>query len=180
MRFFLATYRLFKLPELEEDCEDFSEAVIYKGTMHSLPESFSLDIHHTMETDREFPVCRNTLLMLMGTRFSRHFDKVGDGKVHNGICRDCGKSIPFVSAHTASIRAASSGTANPVSYISKASTDLKTSPSLDATETVNTFLGDPITPASEYSSTDKSSLLTTQATVVGRNSSRGLARNFGT
>lgn len=96
--FFSATYRLFKLPELEKDCEDYGEAVIYKGTVESSPKAFTLDNHHTMDTGRVFPVCRNTLHMLMGTRFAPHFDKVGDGKTHYGIYPDCGKTIPFASA----------------------------------------------------------------------------------
>eukprot|EP00752_Nemacystus_decipiens_P002977 g2764.t1 len=104
--FFSATYRLFKLPELERDCEDYGEAVIYKGTVDSSPQSFTLDNHHTMDTGRVFPVCRNTLHMLMGTRFARHFDKVGDGKTHYGIYPDCGKPIPFASASEAGAGAA--------------------------------------------------------------------------
>lgn len=96
--FFSATYRLFKLPELERDCEDYGEAVIYKGTVTSSPKSFTLDNHHVMDTGRVFPVCRNTLHMLTGTRFARHFEKVGDGKIHYGIYPDCGKTIPFASA----------------------------------------------------------------------------------
>ena len=34
--FYSATYRLFKLPDLlEEDCEDYGQAVIYKGTIEN-------------------------------------------------------------------------------------------------------------------------------------------------
>ncbi|CAN0495098.1 unnamed protein product, partial [Scytosiphon promiscuus] len=83
--FFSATYRLFKLRELERDCEDYGEAVIYKGTLSSCPESFALDRHHTMDAGRVCPVSRNTLHMLTGTRFARHFDKVGDGATHLGL-----------------------------------------------------------------------------------------------
>lgn len=109
--FFSATYRLFKLPELERDCEDYGEAVIYKGTVESSPQSFTLDNHHTMDTGRVFPVCRNTLHMLMETRFARHFEKVGDGKTHYGIYPDCGKPIPFASAGEASAGAGACGPA---------------------------------------------------------------------
>lgn len=110
--FFSATYRLFKLPELEKDCEDYGEAVIYKGTVESSPKAFTLDNHHTMDAGRAFPVCRNTLHMLMGTRFARHFDKVGDGKTHFGIYPDCGKSIPFASAGGGGVTTAASGAVN--------------------------------------------------------------------
>ena len=94
----MATYRLFKLPELEGDCEDYGETIIYKGTVASSPQSFTLDSHHTMEAGRVFPVSRNTWHMLMGTRFARHFDKIGDGLTHGGIYPNSGKTIPFVSA----------------------------------------------------------------------------------
>ncbi|CAM9305033.1 unnamed protein product [Choristocarpus tenellus] len=98
INFFSATYRLFKLPELETDCEDYGEAVIYKGTVPTSPRSFTLDNHHVIDTGRVFPVCRNTLHMLKGTRFSPHFEKVGGGETHFGIYPDCGKSLPFASA----------------------------------------------------------------------------------
>mmetsp|Transcript_13525 Transcript_13525/g.17807 ORF Transcript_13525/g.17807 Transcript_13525/m.17807 type:complete len:392 (-) Transcript_13525:207-1382(-) len=93
--FYSATYRLFKLPELEDDCEDYGEAVIYKGTVETSPKAFVLDSHHTIDTGRVFPVCRNTLHMLKSTRFSPHFDVVGEGKEHFGLFEGCGKTIPF-------------------------------------------------------------------------------------
>ena len=87
--------------------------MIYKGTVESSPHSFTLDNHHTMDTGRVFPVCRNTLHMLMGTRFARHFDKIGDGKIHYGIYPDCGKPIPFASAGDSSAPAVGGGSAAP-------------------------------------------------------------------
>lgn len=117
--FFSATHRLFKLPELEKDCEDYGEAVIYKGTVDGSPNSFTLDNHHTMDAGRVFPVCRNTLHMLMGTRFGRHFDKIGDGNTHYGIYPDCGKPIPFASAGDSGAGATSSGGASAKPAASK-------------------------------------------------------------
>ncbi|MDO8863697.1 hypothetical protein Q6D67_18555 [Haliea sp. E1-2-M8] len=52
-----ATYRLFKLEGLETDCEDYGQAVVYRGTMPNCPHGFSLDSHHFIETGRVFPVC---------------------------------------------------------------------------------------------------------------------------
>lgn len=117
--FFSATYRLFKLPELEMDCEDYGEAVIYKGTLATSPRSFTLDNHHTMDAGRVFPVCRNTLHMLMGTRFARHFEKVGGGETHFGIFPDCGKAIPFSSAGDSSVGVDSSSVAKAKPAASK-------------------------------------------------------------
>lgn len=101
------------------DCEDYGEAVIYKGTLSTSPRSFTLDNHHTMDAGRVFPVCRNTLHMLMGTRFARHFEKVGGGGTHFGIFPDCGKTIPFSSAGGSSVGVDSSSVAKAKPAASK-------------------------------------------------------------
>ena len=43
---------MFKLKELEPDCEDYGQAVIYKGTMEDHPYVFSLDNHHRIHTGK--------------------------------------------------------------------------------------------------------------------------------
>lgn len=93
--FYSATYRLFKLDELEADCEDYGQAVVYKGTIPRYPDAFALDAHHTMETGRVFPVCGNTWRMLHDTRFASHFEFIGNFSRHFGIFDGCGKTIPF-------------------------------------------------------------------------------------
>ena len=98
LKFFSATYRLFKLESLEPFCEDFGQAVIYKGTIPRFESGWSLDDHHYMETGRVFPVCGNTYNMLKETRFAEHFDFIGDFSTHYGIFDGCGTSIPFSSA----------------------------------------------------------------------------------
>ena len=80
---------------LEPDCEDYGQAVIYKGSIPRHPASWSLDGHHEMETGKVFTVCGNTYHMLHDTRFAKHFDFVGDKSVHFGIFDGCGKSLPF-------------------------------------------------------------------------------------
>jgi SAM-dependent methyltransferase len=96
--FYSATYRLFKLPVLEPDCEDYGQAVVYKGTIPRHPNAWSLDDHHTMETGKVFPVCGNTYHMLHDSRFRQHFDYLGDKSMHFGIFEGCGKSLPYASA----------------------------------------------------------------------------------
>ncbi len=93
--FHSATYRLFKLPGLETACEDYGQAVTYRGTVPSQPDRFVLDKHHIFETDRTVAVCGNSWRMLRETRFGRHFDFVGDFSRHYGIFDGCGVSIPF-------------------------------------------------------------------------------------
>lgn len=95
IRFFSATYRLFKLSDLEGDCEDYGQAVIYKGSIPNHPHRFLLDKHHLIETGRVFPVCGNTWKMLRDTRFSQHFEFIGDFSRHYGIFAGCGKTLPF-------------------------------------------------------------------------------------
>ncbi len=95
VRFHSATYRLFKLDGLESDCEDYGQAVAYRGTIPHHPDRFVLDKHHVMETGRVFPVCGNTWRMLHDTRFGEHFDYLGGFDRHFGIFEGCGGRLPF-------------------------------------------------------------------------------------
>jgi ubiquinone/menaquinone biosynthesis C-methylase UbiE len=103
IRFFSATYRLFKLPDpsrplgtsLESACEDYGQAVIYKGTIEHHEKLLKLDKHHLIEAGKVFPVCGNTYRMLHETRFAPHFEFIGNWETHYGIFEGCGTSIPF-------------------------------------------------------------------------------------
>lgn len=95
LRFFSANYRLFKLDGLETACEDYGQAVIYRGTIPDCLDRFVLDKHHAIETGRVFPVCGNTWRMLHGSRFAAHFDFIGDFDRHFGLFEGCGGALPF-------------------------------------------------------------------------------------
>jgi SAM-dependent methyltransferase len=95
IRFYSATYRLFKLDGLEPACEDYGQAVVYRGTVAHHPVAFALDQHHVMEAGRVFPVCGNSWRMLHDTRFKPHFDFIGDFSRHYGIFEGCGSELPF-------------------------------------------------------------------------------------
>lgn len=95
INFYSATYRLFKLPELESHCEDYGQAVIYLGTIADSPVTFVLDKHHHIQKGKVFPVCGNTWQMLQDSRFQAHFEFIGDFDQHFGIYADCGTSLPF-------------------------------------------------------------------------------------
>ncbi|MEQ1534704.1 MAG: methyltransferase domain-containing protein [Burkholderiaceae bacterium] len=95
LHFYSATYRLFKIAELETACEDYGQAVIYKGTIPEHPDKYALDKHHDMEAGRVFPVCGNTWRMLQDTRFAPHFEFIGNFDRHYGIFTGCGTSIPY-------------------------------------------------------------------------------------
>ena len=95
IRFASAIYRLFKLPQLDAGCEDYGQAVIYKGTIPNHPKSFALDEEHVIETGKVFPVCGNTGAMLTQTRFAPHFELIGEGTTHYGAWPGCGSPDPF-------------------------------------------------------------------------------------
>ncbi|MCR4304584.1 MAG: methyltransferase domain-containing protein [Gallionella sp.] len=95
IRFYSATYRLFKLKEMETACEDYGQAVIYRGTIPDHAHRFVLDRHHDIETGRIFPVCGNTWRMLHETRFREHFEFIGDFSCHYGLFGGCGGGLPF-------------------------------------------------------------------------------------
>jgi ubiquinone/menaquinone biosynthesis C-methylase UbiE len=94
-QFFSVTYRLFKIAELETDCEDFGQAVRYKGTVAEAPHALVLDAHHHFTKGKIMPVCGNTYRMLADTRFRDDFDFFGDFSTHFGIFAGCGGAMPF-------------------------------------------------------------------------------------
>ena len=98
--FFSATYRLFKLEALEPACEDYGQAVIYKGTIPHSPHQVLLDKHHLIAAGKVFPVCGNTYRMLHDTRFKDHFEFIGNWETHFGIFEGCGTALPFATTST--------------------------------------------------------------------------------
>ncbi|HEC17265.1 MAG TPA: methyltransferase domain-containing protein [Sedimenticola sp.] len=93
--FFSATYRLFKLPGLEFHCEDYGQAVIYRGSIPRHEKVLLFDKHHVIERGRVFPVCGNTYRMLRESRFAEHFEFLGSWDTHYGIFNGCGTVLPF-------------------------------------------------------------------------------------
>jgi len=102
IEFHSATYRLFKLPTLEMQCEDYGQAVRYKGTVAGQERVFSLDGHHHIEAGYMFPICGNSWKMLADTRFAEHFEFFGDFSKHYGVFPDCGIATPFGATGAAS------------------------------------------------------------------------------
>jgi arsenite methyltransferase len=94
-KFYSATYRLFKIDALEPLCEDYGQAVIYKGGLEHADDVFMLDKHHAIERGKVFPVCGNTWRMLKDTRFAPYFEFIGTFDHHYGIFAGCGTTIPY-------------------------------------------------------------------------------------
>ena len=88
-KFCSITVRAFKLPSLEDRCEDYGQIARYRGTVEHMPHAFELDDHHTFPTGKPLLVCGNTAAMLQETRFSPHFEIIGDRSTHFGLF-DCG------------------------------------------------------------------------------------------
>ncbi len=95
IEFYSATYRLFKIDGLEPACEDYGQAVTYKGNLPESPDVFVLDKGHRFETGKPMPVCGNTWRMLADSRFAPLFDFSGDFATHLGIFAGCGGGLPF-------------------------------------------------------------------------------------
>lgn len=95
IRFWSATWRLWKIPGLEPACEDYGQAVRYRGTVGHCPDRLVLDRHHAFEAGRVEAVCGNTFRMLAESRFGPHFDFMDGPGRHFGIFRGCGLAMPF-------------------------------------------------------------------------------------
>ena len=95
--FFSLTVRVFKLPQLEDICEDYGQVATYRGTLPDHPHKFVLDDHHTFYTGKPMLVCGNTAAMVGATRFAPHFEVIGDTSVHFGPF-DCAPSAGAESA----------------------------------------------------------------------------------
>ena len=89
------TYRLMKIDGLETACEDYGQAVEYKGDILGDEKSFLLDHHHIFTKGKVQNVCGNTYKMLHDTRFKEHFNFLGSFDTHHGIFKDCGEDAPF-------------------------------------------------------------------------------------
>ncbi len=83
-KFVSVTYRLFKLPELDPQCEDYGQSATYLGGIEGAESLFWLDDKHAFEIKRPERVCRNTAQMLASTRFAKHFRVDGDTETHFG------------------------------------------------------------------------------------------------
>ncbi len=86
IRFTSATLRGFKI-DLEDQCEDYGQVAVYKGTMADHKDSFLLDLGHPFKAGEPVRVCKNTADMIQQSRFAPHF-AVSPEMFHMGIF-DC-------------------------------------------------------------------------------------------
>lgn len=102
LEFYSVTYRLWKINGLESDCEDYGQAVSYKGGISEDEIGFALDNHHYFEKGKIESVCGNTYNMLHKTRFNQYFDFYGSFDTHYGIYKGCGGNMPYSSSESSS------------------------------------------------------------------------------
>lgn len=105
IRFASVTARLMKIDSLEARCEDYGQAVIYRGGVEGMESVFVLDAEHRIEHGRVFPVCGNTLAMLTETRFAPYFEVLGDGSTHYGVFPGCAAPDVFAESGSATVSA---------------------------------------------------------------------------
>ena len=92
---------------LESACENYGQAVVYRGSIAGNANRFVLDKHHNLEAGRIFPVCGNTWRMLHDSRFRAHFDPTSAGitacsRAVAASCRSTSRTLaPFPAADQA-------------------------------------------------------------------------------
>ena len=96
INFYSVTYRLMKIDGLESDCEDYGQAVVYKGGVPEEPFGLTLDDHHYFPKGKMITVCGNSYKMLHDTRFKEFFEFHGTWDTHYGIFEGCGGNMPFL------------------------------------------------------------------------------------
>lgn len=79
--------RGFKIA-LEEECEDYGQVAVYRGTLDGRTTEFKLDLSHVFKAGRPERVCKNTADMLRQSRYAPWF-VVSDELFHMGPF-DCG------------------------------------------------------------------------------------------
>lgn len=104
LEFYSATYRLWKNSQMEHSCEDYGQAIKYKGTLERYPSGWLLDKNHYFETGKIEPVCGNTYRMIAESpTLAKDFECYGDFKKHYGHFEGCGqKGMPFDAHSSAS------------------------------------------------------------------------------
>jgi ubiquinone/menaquinone biosynthesis C-methylase UbiE len=84
IQFYSITYRLWKLRDLEDACEDYGHIAVYNGQMPESTFKFELDDGHVFYKNKPERICGNTAIMLSGSRFKQYFQIMGGFEEHFG------------------------------------------------------------------------------------------------
>ncbi|MHC4575229.1 MAG: methyltransferase domain-containing protein [Planctomycetota bacterium] len=94
INFWSITYRLWKIRDLEDACEDYGHTAAYTGHIPESPFKFKLDAGHVFYKNKPERVCGNTALMLSQTRFKKYFEVSGSFGEHFGAFEGCQSRAP--------------------------------------------------------------------------------------
>jgi len=95
LRFCSATLRLFRFSDAESGRENYGQRAIYAGTIPEHSETFQLDDELVFPRGVEVPVDGNTFKLLQESRFSSHFQLIGDNREHLGAFSSSLPSFEF-------------------------------------------------------------------------------------
>lgn len=84
INFYSITIRAFKIPEIEDRCEDYGEEAFYLGTVEGMPDEFRMDSTHLFKRGEPVRICKNFSLIFKKSRFAPHFE-VSEEQEHRGI-----------------------------------------------------------------------------------------------
>ena len=79
-----ATYRLFKINNLEINEEYYGQSAIYLGNIPEHPKNFHLDGKNIFPTGEACNISGNTSKILLGSRFKKNFELKGNTSNHLG------------------------------------------------------------------------------------------------
>ncbi len=95
INFYSATYRLFKVDNLESQGENYGQQVTYKGTIDNHKAQFNLDENNTFITNKPTNIDGNTWKILQQSRFKTHFSFNGNFDTHLGAFSNQNTAFPF-------------------------------------------------------------------------------------
>lgn len=100
IKFTSATYRLFKVNELENDAQNYGQSVTYLGTIEENEEQFILDDSTLFVAQQVTNISGNTWHTLQQSRFKKHFLFHGDFDKHLGLFSSSDRDFDFVNDET--------------------------------------------------------------------------------
>lgn len=98
-RFVSATYRLFRIDEMEAGCENYGQTAIYLGGIANHYNVFHLDADRAFPRGQVVPVSGNTQRILSTSRFRQHFELIGNCSRHYGVFPGGGAKDPIEMAY---------------------------------------------------------------------------------
>ena len=98
-RFVSATYRLFKVSELESGCENYGQTAMYQGGIANHDSLLQLDSDSIFRLGQIVPVSGNTHRILSASRFGRFFELIGNQNSHYGVFPKSRSQDPFNMAY---------------------------------------------------------------------------------